>query len=412
MDARIGLRAATALGVGRLAGELSRRSGLGAGGTVGGRVALALDSRALARLAEGRRVLLVTGTNGKTTTAHMLAAALRTTGPVAHNSSGANMTEGVLSALLASPDAPTAVLEVDELHLRAVAAATRPAVVALLNLSRDQLDRGPEVRVVARELTGALAISPGTRVVANADDPVVVHAARDVEHPVWVAAGTPWLADAGTCPSCGEPLVTGAVDWSCGCGLRRPQPQWDLVEGGVRHPGGWTPLRVSLPGRFNLGNAVMAMAAADVGGSVAPASAAAAIERLRTVAGRYAVVRRGPHTLHLLLAKNPAGWTAALPLLAEAASLLLVVNAREPDGRDTSWLWDVPFERLPAAPVVAAGERAADLGLRLDYAEREHRTEPDPLAALDLLPPGDVHVVANYSAFRNLLKALPPGEPG
>jgi UDP-N-acetylmuramyl tripeptide synthase len=408
---RIGPRTALALRAGRFAGALSRRAGLGAGGTIGGRLALALDGGALARLADGRRVVLVTGTNGKTTTAHLLAAALRTAGPVAHNDGGANMTDGVASALLTSPRAPVAVLEVDELHLGEVAEATRPAVVVLLNLSRDQLDRGPEVRAVARELAAALDRTPGTRVVANADDPAVVHAARSADRPVWVSVGAQWRADEGTCPACGAPLEVRTADWRCGCGLRRPAPDWELVEGGVRHPGGVTPLRLSLPGSFNLGNAAFVLAAASLTG-VPPASAAAAVEGLTDLAGRYAVVRRGPHTLHLLLAKNPAGWAAALPLMAGARSLLLAVNAREADGRDTSWLWDVPFEELPARPVVAAGERAADLGLRLDYAEWEHDTEPDPLAALDLLPPGDVHVVANYSAFRSLLRRLSAEERG
>jgi UDP-N-acetylmuramyl tripeptide synthase len=368
-------------------------------------VALTLDPAALSRLAAGRRIALVTGTNGKTTTAHMLAAALRTAGPVAHNSAGANMTAGVLAALVADPDAPTAVLEVDEPHLGPVAEATRPLTVALLNLTRDQLDRGGEVRLVAEEMAGVLARFPDVRVVANADDPVVVSVVRPVERAVWVAAGTPWLADAGACPRCGAPLSGAGIAWSCRCGLRRPVPAWEVVEGGVRHPGGWTPLRLSLPGGFNVGNAALALAAAGSLG-VAPHSAAPAIERLATVAGRYAVVRRGPQMVHLLLAKNPAGWSAAMPLLAEASALVLAVNARTPDGRDTSWLWDVPFEELPDVPVVAAGERAADLGLRLGYAGRAHRTEPDPLAALDLLAQADVHVVANYTAFRAIHRRL------
>ena len=97
-------------------------------------------------------------------------------------------------------------------------------------------------------------------------------------------------------------------------------------------------------------------------------------------------------------------------MLARAASLLLVVNAREADGRDTSWLWDVPFEELPVRPTVASGECAGDVGLRLSYAEREHRTEPDPIAALDLLPAGQVYVVANYTAFDRLVRRLTASE--
>jgi len=178
-----------------------------------------------------------------------------------------------------------------------------------------------------------------------------------------------------------------------------------VLDSAVAGPSGMTPLRLQLPGAFNMGNAALAMAAAAALG-VHPDQAAAALAGLASVAGRYAVIRRGTQVLHLLLAKNPAGWAGLLPLLAQAPTLLLVVNAREADGRDTSWLWDVPFEHLPARQTVASGECAADLGLRLTYADREHRTEPDPIRALGLLPPGDVHVVANYTAFAELSNRL------
>jgi lipid II isoglutaminyl synthase (glutamine-hydrolysing) len=383
------LRTRAAVLLGAAAARASRRLGLGAGAVVGGRIALALDSHVLSRLAAGRRIALVSGTNGKTTTAHMLAAALRTQGPVAHNATGANMPDGVVAALMAQPAARDAVFEVDELHLGPVMDAVRPAVVVLLNFTRDQLDRGSEVRAVASRATAALGRHPETLVVANADDPLLV-AALGRDRPVrWVAAGTPWLADAGSWGSAG-----GA-----------PRPAWRVVDGGVEGPGGKTALRLQLPGPFNQGNAALAVAAADALG-VPPERAAGALAALESVAGRYAVVRRGAYVLHLLLAKNPAGWAGVLPMLRAAPSLLLVINAREADGRDTSWLWDVPFEQLPQRPIVASGERAADLGLRLSYAGLEHRTEPDPVRALDHLPPGEVHVVANYTAFNALTRRL------
>jgi UDP-N-acetylmuramyl tripeptide synthase len=108
------------------------------------------------------------------------------------------------------------------------------------------------------------------------------------------------------------------------------------------------------------------------------------------------------------LAKNPAGWAETLSLLEPAAARLLVVNAREADGRDTSWLWDVPFERLAPSGngVVAAGEKAADLGLRLSYAGVDHATVTNPLHALAHLPAGKVDVVANYTAFRALTRRV------
>ena len=380
-----------AVGLGRLAGRVSKQLGLGAGAVIGGRVTLALDQRALSRLAAGRRVILVSGTNGKTTTAHMLTAILRTRWPVAHNVTGANMPAGAVSALMTEPAAPWAVLEVDELYLGQVADATSPVALVLLNLTRDQLDRGAEVHAVAASLSAGLTRHPEALVVANADDGTLVAAVGAAPHVIWVAAGASWVADAGT--------------WGAAGGRPRPRPVWRARDGAVEGPSGTTALPLRLPGRFNTGNAALAMAAADAVG-VPAHRAAVALGSLQSVAGRYAAVRRGGHVLHLFLAKNPAGWAETLPLLAEAQSLLLVVNAREADGRDTSWLWDVPFEELPARPTVASGERAADLGLRLGYADRGHRTEPDPLAALDLLPEGDVHVVANYTAFDWLRRRL------
>lgn len=407
---RPGVRTRLAVRAGVAVSSLSRRLGLGAGGVIGGRVALALDPRALDRLAPGHRTVLVSGTNGKTTTAHMVAAGLATTGEVAHNSGGANMADGVLTALMRRPRARWAVLEVDELHLGRVADAVSPAVVLLLNLTRDQLDRGTEVRAVAHSLAAALERHPETLVVANADDPLVVGAVPPDARVIWVAAGAGWLADAAACPRCAGPLAAQDGAWACGCGLVRPPPTWILDDGTARGPGGTFHLPLRLPGRFNRGNATFALAACTALG-IRCEEAVPAIARLDSVAGRYAVVRRGRHAIHLLLAKNPAGWSETLPLLAEAAALLLVVNAHEADGRDTSWLWDVPFEGLPGVPTVASGERAADLGLRLSYADREHRTEPDPLAALELLPPGPVYAVANYTAFLRLSTGLGAGSP-
>ena len=162
------------------------------------------------------------------------------------------------------------------------------------------------------------------------------------------------------------------------------------------------PLTLQLPGRHNRANATAAVAAAAALG-VAPAAAMAAIAAIRSVAHRYAVIQRGGQRLTLFLAKNPAGWRETLPLLADADGLLLLVNAREADGRDTSWLWDIPFDELSPRPIVAGGQAAPDLGVRLSYAGLAHHTLADPLAALRLLPDGDIAVVANYTAFTDLL---------
>ncbi len=163
-----------AAGIGGAAAGLSRRLGRGGGSVVGGRAILAVDPNALRRLAGGRAVALVSGTNGKTTTTTLLRAALATAGPVATNALGANLPPGLAAALAASPPGATAALEVDEAWLGRVVDATAPRAVALLNLSRDQLDRNNEVRHLATTWRRSLTGRPGTTVVANADDPLVV----------------------------------------------------------------------------------------------------------------------------------------------------------------------------------------------------------------------------------------------
>ena len=401
-----------AVRAGAAASTLSRRLGMGEGGIIGGRVTLALDPHALSRLAAGRSVALVSGTNGKTTTSHLLAGLLGGAGSVAHNATGANMPDGAVAALIAAAGARHAVLEVDELHVAAVAEAVDPQVIVLLNLSRDQLDRGSEVRGVAAALSGALIRHPRTLVVANVDDPMVVWAASAAARTVWVGAGSSWSGDTRGCPRCGEALDFTAERWRCGCGLVRPQPHWQVDHDAgtvVAGDGPPIPVPLQLPGRFNLGNAALALAAAAVLG-IDPSAAAGGVAALDSVGGRYGTVQHRGHQLRLLLAKNPAGWAETLALLEPAAARLLVVNAREADGRDTSWLWDVPFEQLaPGIGVVAAGEKAADLGLRLGYAGIDHETVTNPLDALARLPQGKVDVVANYTAFRALARQIVEG---
>jgi UDP-N-acetylmuramyl tripeptide synthase len=348
----------------------------------------------------------VSGTNGKTTTSHMLAAAMATAGPVAHNAAGSNMADGAVSALADCAEARTAVLEIDELHLAAVAARCAPAAIVLLNLSRDQLDRAAEVRRTATAIGGALAGLPETTVFANADDPMAVWAARRAAGPVvWLAAGSGWREDSPSCPSCGRLLRTLVSGWACSCGLTRPAATWWCDAGTVHGPQGGSELRVALPGMVNQANALAAVAVAGAAG-VGQEHACQAIAELREIAGRYATVRWGARTVRLLLAKNPAGWAATLDMIPDDRALLILINAREADGRDTSWLWDLDCGVLAGRAVVAGGERAADLGVRLTYAGVPHLTEADPLRALAMLPLGVIDVIANYTAFHALRRRL------
>ena len=382
-------------------------SGRGDGSVIGGRIGLMIDPHLLANLSAGRHIALISGTNGKTTTTRLTAAALGVLGDVATNSFGANMPTGHTSALAKAGPTPYAVLEVDEHYLSQVLAATRPIVVALLNLSRDQLDRAKEVAMMAQLWRDALATHPGVHVVANADDPMVTWAAAKAPDVTWVGAGQRWHDDSWVCPECGAHIErVGADAWSCtGCALRRPDPQWTLKDGVVVDPAGVThAVALQLPGRVNLANAATALAVAAAFG-VRVTDALPRLGQVASIAGRYATVVRDGRTIRLLLAKNPAGWLEAFDM-AEDAPTLLAINARDPDGLDTSWLFDVEFGSLRGRRVLITGDRAYDLAVRLEVNGVAFEHVRGFRQAMSTVPPGRLEVIANYSAFQDIRAEL------
>ncbi|WP_061010720.1 Mur ligase family protein [Mycolicibacterium mucogenicum] len=403
-------RGRVALGAGAAARWASRVTGRGAGAMIGGLVAMKLDPSILGQLGSGRRSVVVTGTNGKSTTTRMTAAALATIGPVASNSEGANMDAGLIAALAGSRKASLAALEVDEMHVPHVSDAVDPSVIVLLNLSRDQLDRVGEINHIERTLRAGLARHPSAVVVANCDDVLVTSAAYDSPNVVWVAAGGGWSGDSVSCPRSGEVIVRENGHWySTGCDFSRPAPQWWYDETNIYGPEGFTaPMTLALPGTVNRGNATQAVAAAVALGA-SPAAAVAAVSTVDEVAGRYRTLQVGEHTVRMLLAKNPAGWQEALSMVSsDVAGAVISVNGQVPDGEDLSWLWDVNFEHFVdfPAPIVSAGERGTDLAVRLGYAGVDHTLVHDTLAAIKSCPPGHVEVIANYTAFLQLSREL------
>jgi CobQ-like glutamine amidotransferase family enzyme/UDP-N-acetylmuramyl tripeptide synthase len=433
-------RARLAAGVVRLLGRLSRGLGLGEGSVIGGKAGLLIDHRLLAKLASGRQVALVSGTNGKTTTTAFLACALSALGEVATSRAGANMPQGLVAALAAAPWAPYAALEVDEGYLPSAIEALRPRVVVLTNLSRDQLDRTNEVRRLAHRwreafrsssagepsagrvdepsgstraaggrpahglegATGAGATGAGATgasegwvpiVVANADDPLVAWAALAAPRAWFVGLGTTWRQDAAACPACGGVIDffeaalgarEGSAGWRCrSCGLGRPEVVATATRDRlVTSTGECVEIALRMPGRFNAANAAQAAVAAHALGAPI-GSSLRAIGKLEAVEGRFATVAAAGRTVRLVLAKNPAGFAEVLELLRPtSASVVVGINARDPDGHDPSWLYDVPFEELASPAVIATGERGLDLAVRLRYAGVAHALVRDQLAAL------------------------------
>ncbi|MGV3113125.1 MurT ligase domain-containing protein [Corynebacterium freneyi] len=415
---RMSPRSRIATAAAKAATWASRRTGRGSGGMIGGLIAQKIDPGILGQLGGGRPAAIITGTNGKSTTTRMLAAAMRAAGDsVATNEGGDNMDAGVISALMASPNADTLVLEVDELHVAHIAADLKPRVLVMLNLSRDQLDRVGEINKIERSLRDAVNANPQATVIANCDDPLIASAVWDAKNVVWVSAGCGWTNDATSCPRTGGPIIRDGDDWYAvkdlpgGGAFRRPAPAWAITAEGITTPYGTTiPLDLALPGDANRGNATLATAAAVELGAEAVVAASAA-ETVDNVAGRYSTMTVGDHEVRMLLAKNPAGWQEALSMVDRAADgVVIAVNGHVADGEDLSWLWDVVFENFGGQTVVASGERGTDLAVRLLYAGIEHRLLHDLLEAIAACPPGRVEVLANYTAFRDLKKAIERGD--
>ncbi len=406
---RRSLRTRVAVAAGAAAGWLSRVTGRGAGATVSGRVLNAIAPGALAELAAGRHTALVSATNGKTTTTRFLAAALATNGrAVTTNSTGANLTSGIAPTLARDRHADTAVLEVDERVLPKVVDVLGTELLVLGNLSRDQLDRYGEVHLVADAWRAVTEARPHLAVVANASDPHVVWAASPAAV-TWVALGLGWRQDAATCPRCGALLAWDAERFECpACGFAQPDPDFVLDGDTLVRDGDRVPLHLAIPGRWNLANAALAVAAATAHFDVAPAAAAGALGDVTTVAGRYMRIPLGDgRDARVLLAKNPAGWVEVLAYLAGIdTAVVLAVNARVADGKDPSWLWDVPYELLAGHATAASGERCLDVAVRLLYAGVECIVDPDPLTAARALPGETVHLVCSYTQFSRLYRTF------
>jgi lipid II isoglutaminyl synthase (glutamine-hydrolysing) len=442
---------AAKVAVARALGAASRASGRGGGTTLPGRVLLRLAPDAIARLGAGLDggTTIVSATNGKTTTAGMIAAVLAAEGrhPV-HNRAGSNMTWGVATALL-EQRGEEGLFEVDEAWLPQVVEQLDPATIVLGNLFRDQLDRYGEMEALADEWAKTVASRAGrTALILNADDPLVADLGRDTEERpregvVYfgiedASQALPELQhafDAKHCRRCGHPyayeraFVGHLGHYSCpNCGAERPRPDvaataielhgMDGSRSTVRTPAGEIQLELPLPGLYNVYNALAAVAAGLRLG-VAPERIAAALGEMRAAFGRVETIEVAGVPVSILLIKNPAGANEVLRTLrleagSEPIDLWIALNDRIADGRDVSWVWDADFELLAGGVrrVVCAGTRAPELALRLKYAGW-------PTDSIEVVPaiegsldravaaaPGRLFALPTYTALMELRKLL------
>ena len=382
-------------------GALSRLLKQGNGVVIAGRFILKFAPNAVAKLAKEKRVVLISGTNGKSTTAKLIAEALKTRYSVAHNHTGANLFSGIAAALGADPKAEVAVLEVDEMVLPWAIEKTNPELVVLLNLGRDQLDRLSEVRIVSNKWRAALSSAKSIKVLASSDDPFVVFAAESAPEKIWFSALEKGHLDAATCPACGQLLNwedSGANYW-CQCGFKKPAANWTLRGDLLNHE---FKVNSGIPGFAAQQNAARAFIVANEFG-VDLESANQAIGKVSAVDGRFANKKIGQTNFRLLLSKNPASWRETLKTSSTGPSdVLLMVNANTQDGKDTSWLWDVDFKILQGRRVLVSGDRRVDVAARLTVDGIAHQVVQSEIEAAKVFGAVDADLIASYTAFHRL----------
>ncbi|MDO9407037.1 MurT ligase domain-containing protein [Patulibacter sp.] len=451
-----------AVATARLAGRAARLGGRG-GTSLPGKVLTRLRPDAIARMSdrldEGSVVL--SATNGKTTTAALVASILELHGTtLVHNRQGANMAGGIAASLLGSwrhgrPTGALGLFEVDEFWLDGLVRSLRPRVVLLANLFRDQLDRYGELEAIAdrwHEIVAddaartAAGDGPGFRLVLGSDDPAVADLGLDRDDVLYFGVQDVSVArevadhasDATTCRVCGASYVYTATfvghlgHYRCpACGHRRPDPQvtaervvLDATRGSsfdLVLPDTTVPVRLHLPGLYNVYNALGAAALTHALG-VPAATIAEGLGTTAAAFGRAETVTVGDRELQLLLVKNPAGANEVARTLALAEGeldLLAVLNDRIADGRDVSWIWDADLEAIAGRVrhVTCAGSRAEEMAVRWKYAgvasSRIAVVKDGVGAALDhalAAAPEDhavpIHAIPTYTAMLELREEL------
>nr|WP_222620661.1 Mur ligase family protein [Sphaerospermopsis sp. LEGE 00249] len=414
---------------------LVRSLRLGAASVLPGSIARRIEPRLLQLLSQQVKngVILIAGTNGKTTTALLLCTILERTGyKIAHNSTGANLENGLATALiensslLGALNVDYAILEVDENIVPKVLKPLQPKIIICLNLFRDQLDRYGEVDTISKKWTKVISTLPEeTVVIPNADDPTLSYLGQQLNQKVLFFGlnepenyleSIPHAVDSIYCPKCGHSLEYQGVylshlgDFSCpSCGFSKSQPSLESSE--------WSQILVGLYNKYN--TLAAATAAKELG--VEEGKIREAINNFQAAFGRAEDLVIDGKKVRILLSKNPVGTNETIRVVTQSTdkTTLMVLNDRTPDGTDVSWIWDVDTEKLVerGGTLVVSGDRVYDMALRLRYSEKSIDSKINLIVESDLkkaitialehTPKNEtLHILPTYSAMLEVREVL------
>lgn len=429
------LRLGVAVSVAKTVTFIVRSLRLGAASVLPGSIARRIEPRLLQLLSQQVKngVIIIAGTNGKTTTSLLLKTILERQGyHIAHNATGANLENGLMTALLENTnlvgtlDADYAILEVDENIVPRVLAPLQPRIILCLNLFRDQLDRYGEVDTISKRWTKVISTLPKeTVVIPNADDPTLSHLGQQLpqrvlffglNEPEQYLEAIPHAVDSIYCPKCGHSLDYQGVylshlgDFTCpSCGFSKSQPALKSKE--------WQQILVGLYNKYN----TLAAATAAIELGVDEASIRDTINNFQAAFGRAEDLNIDGKKVRILLSKNPVGTNETIRVVTQSTdkTTLLVLNDRTPDGTDVSWIWDVDTEKLVerGGTLVVSGDRVYDMALRLRYSEKaadsklnlivEEDLRQAIATALEHTPENEtLHILPTYSAMLEVREVL------
>ncbi|NET03753.1 MAG: Mur ligase family protein [Symploca sp. SIO2B6] len=433
------LRLGLSVGAAKIVTNVVRLSRLGAASVLPGAIALRLQPQALSLLCAQIKlgVILIVGTNGKTTTSLLLRTILENQGwLVAHNATGANLINGLVTALIENTNligklqADYAILEVDENVLPLVLRNCQPQFILGLNLFRDQLDRYGEVDTISQKWQQAIAPLPAeTKVILNADDPTLCHLGQQLpqkvsffglSEPEIYLDEIPHAVDSTYCPSCGHSLDYKGVylshlgDYNCPkCSFSKSQLAVNSKE--------WPQILIGIYNKYN--TLAAGLVAQEMG--IDTALIYETIQNFRAAFGRAEELTVDGKQVRILLSKNPVGMNETIRAVKDidkqggASTKLLVLNDRTPDGTDVSWIWDVDTEKLVelGGTIVVSGDRAYDMALRLLYSQGEGENHGKLIikedlqeaitTALEHTPEHEtLHILPTYSAMLEVRELL------